>query len=243
MSTAFWCLFVAYHIIAIVRNVRSRETETGEKRRRGYAFWLQAPLMATAVWLAHDSGALSRDLVNPLFVALGLLIGYAVHGISLVVTNLSKDYRGLAAGLREYFGEWVRRGRYFANTPEVFFVLVMNSIVEETIYRGAAQPLLLRATGNPWMAVAVVALLFSAGHKHFLRGRAIESVEFVVYALLLGGLYHWTGSLILIIVVHTVRNFELHFQKFLIKVEELGNEEEAITAAEKELRRVAPENS
>lgn len=243
MSIAFWCLFAAYHVIAITRNIRKRDEGAGGARRRGYAFWLQAPLMAAAVWLANDFGALSRDLVNPLFVAVGFLIGYAVHGISLVVTNLSKDYRGLAAGLGEYFGEWGRRGRYFANTPEVFFVLVMNSIVEETIYRGAAQPLLLHATGNPWLAVAVVAILFSAGHKHFLRGRAIESVEFVVYALLLGGLYHWTGSLILVIVAHTVRNFELHFQKFLIKVEELGNEEEALAAAEKELRRVAPENT
>lgn len=243
MTTPFWCLFGAYHIIAIARNVRGREAQSGEKRRRGPGFWLQAPLMATAVWIANDSGVLSRDLVNPLFVALGMAIGYAVHGASLLVTNLSRDYRGLAAGLGEYFGEWARRGRYFTDTPEVFFLLVMNSIVEETIYRGAAQPLLAQATDSPWLAVGVVAVLFSAGHRHFLRGRLIESVEFLLYALLLGSLYHWTGSLILVIVVHTVRNFELHFQKFLIKVEELGNEEEAIAAAEKELRRAAPENS
>lgn len=243
MSTAFWCLFGAYHAITITRNVRGREGETSERRRRGFVFWLQAPLMVTAVWIANDFGALSRDLVNPLFVALGLAIGYAVHGMSLIVTNLSKDYRGLAAGLGEYFGEWPQRARYFAQTPEVFFVLVMNSIVEETIYRGAAQPLLAHATGSPGLALTAVAVLFSAGHRHFLRGRLIESVEFLIYAFLLGGLYHWTGSLILVIVVHTVRNFELHFQKFLIKVEELGNEEEAIAAAEKELRRAAPENS
>ena len=237
MTKIFWVLFLGYHVFAIVRNVRTTSQDEPAPRGRGPLYWVQAPLMVAAVWAAHDFGAISRALVNPVYISAGFLLGYAIHAVSLVVTNLSKDYGGLASGLLEYFREWRLRARYFVETPEVFFVLAANSIVEETIYRAAAQPLLIGATGMPMIAIAAVAVLFSAGHRHFLRGRLLESIEFLAYALLLGALYFWTGSLILVIVVHTVRNFELHFQKFLIRVEELGGEEQALAAVDTPYRR------
>lgn len=237
MSAFFWILFGVYHAVVIARNVRG--TARGPRRAKP-AFWFQSLLMVAAVWAANEYGALSRDLVNPVYAAAGLLIGYLVHGMSLLATNLAEGGRGIFAGLREYFGAREQRGAYFAQTPEVFFMLIMNSVGEELIYRAAAQPLLAEAVG-PWAAVVLVALLFSAGHWHFMRGRPMESAEFLAYALLLGGLYYWTGSLILVIVAHTVRNFELHFQSYLLKREDVEDDEAAIAAAEEDLRRSVQE--
>jgi membrane protease YdiL (CAAX protease family) len=112
-------------------------------------------------------------------------------------------------------------------------MLAVNSVTEEVIYRAVAQPLLAQLTGQPWVAVGAVAVVFALAHRHFLRGPLLEGVEFLAYAVLLGALYYATGSLMLVIVVHTVRNFELYYQQFLIHAENLGSEAAAYAAQEK----------
>lgn len=229
MIWAFWGLFLAYHAAAVIGNRRADDVHPGTR----YSAYLQAPLFAVAAVIAAQTGALGRNLVMPEYVVLGLALGYAVHAFSLLLTNGFLDLNALLRGLVEYFSDWKGRGRYFAESPSIMLMLAVNSVTEEIIYRAVAQPLLTQLTGQPWVAIGVVAVVFSLAHRHFLRGPLLEGVEFLAYAVLLGALYYAAGSLMLVIVVHTVRNFELYYQQFLIHAEKLGSEEAAYAAQEK----------
>ena len=106
------------------------------------------------------------------------------------------------------------------------------SLTEELIYRGAAQPLLAGLPGGHWTAVPAAALLFSLVHDHFYRNSRRESAEFLLFALTLGLLYHVTGSLAVVIVVHTVRNMESACLEYRALLESTGDEDEANRALE-----------
>jgi membrane protease YdiL (CAAX protease family) len=83
------------------------------------------------------------------------------------------------------------------------------SLIEELIYRVAAQGVLLAMTGSPWIAIGVTALLFSMVHRHFFYNHVVDSLEFLAFSLLLGVLYHVTGSFMLVVMIHMVRNIEI----------------------------------
>lgn len=226
MKVLFWALLLLYTAASVWRHARARDAALRPDRFRGLG--LQTPLLAAALWIALDRGVLSRDLLSPLGIAGGFIAGYLTHAFSLLLTNASNDVRGLLRSLREYFLSPSRRWTFFVERPGAMFALLHNSIVEEIIFRAVAQPLLIAATGLNGLSILMVAVLFSLGHEHALRRPRIESVEFLIYAALLGVLYHWTGSLILVIVMHTVRNFELQYQQRLIHVEALRRRKRAV---------------
>lgn len=82
----------------------------------------------------------------------------------------------------------------------VAIVVVGAPVVEEIVYRGSLHTNLVRATGTA-VGLVVTAALFAAVH--------LEPVEFpglFVFALLLGGLRQWSGTLGLPIVTHMAFN-------------------------------------
>ena len=229
MIGTFWVLFAIYHGVALIGHRHADDVRPGSRQ----SLYLQVPLFLIAAWLAAEFGALGRNLAAPGYAVLGLAVGYAVHAMSLLFTNGFRELPELLHGLAEYFADWNGRGRYFAESPAIMLMLLVNSVTEEMIYRAVAQPLLTELTGQPWVAIGAVAVVFALAHRHFLRGPLLEGVEFLAYATLLGALYYATGSLTMVIVVHTVRNFELYYQQFLIHVEDLGSEAAAYAAQEK----------
>lgn len=186
---------------------------------------LQTPLFLLAIVLAVREGAFSRDLVNPVYIGLGLLGGHAIFLVSLLITHRDIkdvflymfDYRDVAA--------------YVIDHPYILTRFLSVAVAEEVIWRVAAQPLVI-AWFRPevWglaaaaAGILLVAVAFSIVHHHFFRNTFMVSCEFLGFSLLLGGLYHWTGSLILVIVVHAVRNIEIAFFEYVGKVDELGDE-------------------
>ncbi|MBP8131658.1 MAG: CPBP family intramembrane metalloprotease [Candidatus Hydrogenedentes bacterium] len=226
MKPIFWVLLFLYTGASVWRHARARDVAPRPDQWRWVG--LQTPLLAAALWLAFERGVLSRGLFSPLGIAGGLAAGYLAHAVSLFVTNASTDVRGLLRSLRLYFLRGSRRGAFFAGRPGPMFALLHNSIVEEIIFRAVAQPLLIAATGLSAVSICMVAFLFAVGHEHAVRRPRIESFEFLAYSVLLGALYHWTGSLILVIVVHTVRNFELQYQQHLLRVGALRQRRRAV---------------
>jgi membrane protease YdiL (CAAX protease family) len=113
----------------------------------------------------------------------------------------------------------------------------------------AAQAILIDLLSS-WMpeSVAVVAGILAVAaafvvvHKHFFENTWHISLEFVIFALLLGGLYFWTGSFILVMVIHALRDIEIAYLEYLIKVEELGDAEQAAKAIEQAYMPGRPEN-
>jgi len=237
VKALFWTLLFLYTGVSVWRHVRGGAAAPRPDRFR--ALGLQTPLLAVALWIAVERGALSRDLLSPWGIAAGFACGYLIHAASLMVTNATKDLRGILRALRVYFFGKSRRGAVFADQPGPMFALFQNSVVEEVIFRAVAQTLLIAATGRVGWSVLAVAVLFSLGHEHFLRRPRIESIEFLGYAVALGALYYWTGSLILVIVAHTVRNFELQYQQHLIRIDAARRRKRAVILRVRRRSRVA----
>ena len=227
MSALFPALLTIYAVYAVLHGLRHGES-TRSKRSRPIDFLLQTPLFCAACYLAVRDGALSRDLVSPVSIGVGLVAGHFIFFLSLF---------GVHQGLRDavnLFLDLSALGRFLAECPQLIFRFLAVSIAEEVIYRAAAQPLLTESFGHALPAIVLVAAVFCVTHGHFFRNSFWESAEFAAFSLLLGILYHWSHSLSLVIVVHTMRNLEIVFLEYLAKVRELGDEPRALAAIESE---------
>jgi membrane protease YdiL (CAAX protease family) len=167
---------------------------------------LQTGLLGLACYIAFQYGVIGRSLFDPKWVILGLVAGHAIFGISLIFSHRSLD---TLRDIADYVADPRPLGRYLAQSPRQLFACLDVSLIEELIYRVAAQGVLLALTGSPWIAIGVTALLFSMVHRHFFYNHVVDSVEFFSFSLLLGVLYYATGSFMLVVLIHTMRNIEI----------------------------------
>jgi len=77
----------------------------------------------------------------------------------------------------------------------------LPALCEETLFRGGLQNFLTRSTKNPWFSILVVSILFSAVHFSFYG-----FLPRLVLGVVLGLIYHYTGSLWLCILAHFSNN-------------------------------------
>ncbi len=227
-AQAFAVILVLYMAHTVLQNYRYRHRDRPPPSYPAFA--MQTLLFCLAVHLA-DRGVFTRGLVSPIHIGLGLVLGHAIFAASLLVTH------AIWRDAWDHFTDLGALWAFFVETPALSLRFLAVSFAEELIYRAAAQSLLIEAIGRPLIAIALTALAFSIVHKHFFQNAAVQSVEFFVFAVLLGILYYWTGSLVLVIVVHTVRNFESVYLDYLIKVDELQDEDKAFEALEGEYLR------
>ena len=188
--------------------------------RRSYnyltAIW-QGTLFLMACWWGQQQGVFSRDLISPVYLGLGLLGGHLVFGMSLIFTQGS--WRDAADHFVGFGDLW----DYLVENPHVLLRYVGVSMSEELIYRVAGQFLVIACFGNATYGILTVAVLFAIVHDHFFKNEIFQSVEFVAFAILLGALYYWTGSLALVVVIHAVRNIEISLLEHCIHVQNTGN--------------------
>ena len=181
------------------------------------AFW-QSVLFALACYFGYRQGVFSRHLISPLHIGAGIAAGHLIFGISLVVTHRS------VSDTWEHFVDFGGLWRFAIDSPTVLLQFISVGIAEELIYRVGAQPLLMELTGSAVWGILMVAVGFACVHEHFFKNERLQSGEFLAFAILLGVVYYWTASLILVIVIHAVRNIEIAFIEHLIRVEECGGE-------------------
>jgi membrane protease YdiL (CAAX protease family) len=118
-------------------------------------------------------------------LACGVLVGYQVL--------FRPDVSALAAGLPvAAFGNLVLAGVCFS---------VANAVLEEIVFRGVLYDA-LEAEWGAFLAVAVTAVAFGAGHLHGYPPGVLGSVLAGVYGAALGLLRWWTGGLALPIGSH-----------------------------------------
>jgi len=177
---------------------------------------LQTLLFAVACWIAAGRGVWSRELISPIAIGAGLAAGHLIFGMSVLATH--RSLRQAGRHLIDLGPLW----NYLTDNPRILMQFASVSIAEETIYRAALQPLAVSWVG-PVLGVGAVAVVFACVHEHFFRNSLRQSGEFLAFALLLGGLYYWTGSLILVMVVHAARNVEIAFMERLAQIEESGD--------------------
>lgn len=87
------------------------------------------------------------------------------------------------------------------NPLGIISLAFLGPLLEEVLFRGAIQGLLMRFFGRPWPAIIVAALIFGVSHMNPVQ---------IVYATLLGIIFGWiyyrTGSLLSVIVGHVLNN-------------------------------------
>jgi membrane protease YdiL (CAAX protease family) len=236
--TALILLHVLRSAVLYLRDRRRISPEPTPRPRWRWSSLLHIPMFYLACFYAYREGVFTRQLVNPLYIGLGLAAGHLVFGLSLVLTmNALRDAWG-------HFIDFESLWRYVTDNPVVLGRFLLVGLSEEMVWRVAAQPIFTghalaligsdgwRGTAAVVVAILVVALLFSLAHRHFYTNSATVSLEFYAFAILLGVLYHWTASFTLVVVIHALRDVEIAYLEYLIKVEELGDEELAAREVE-----------
>ena len=83
----------------------------------------------------------------------------------------------------------------------IMSVALVPAVFEELAFRGALQPLLIKATGKPWVGIAIASVIFSAIHFQFYG---------FLPRVFLGALFGWfayrSGSLLPGMIAHFVNN-------------------------------------
>jgi len=83
----------------------------------------------------------------------------------------------------------------------ILSVALVPAVFEELAFRGALQPLLIKATGKPWVGIAIASVIFSAIHFQFYG---------FLPRVFLGALFGWfayrSGSLLPGMLAHFVNN-------------------------------------
>lgn len=228
MTLFFAICFVAHALHALVTHTKP-DASTAARRPGWMPIAIQTPLFLAACVIAFRMGAFGRELVFPPAIVAGLIVGHAVFGLSLwAVHRVYADAWALFADLPSLFA-------FLKECPNLLLKTFMLSVTEELIYRVAAQGLLVEALGRPAIAIAAVAIAFALTHRHFYRNGLRESGEFLLFSLLLGVLYHYSGSLILVTLVHAVRNIEIAHVDYVSKLYELEEDEAAAWRAFEEM--------
>lgn len=211
-DTLFLALLGCYIAYALATNPRRGPEQKDQATTLGVA--IQAPLFLLACWHGLGQGLFSRDWISPPAILLGLAAGHATFAASLLATH--RDWRAAwehLLGVRAFAG-------FLRDHPDTLMRTFAVAVSEEIIYRGAAQPLLHALTGSAAAAIVLVAAAFSVVHWHFFRNPPAQSAEFAAFSLLLGALYYATGSIMLAVVVHTVRNGAIAYLEHRIALEE-----------------------
>ena len=87
------------------------------------------------------------------------------------------------------------------NVVGVIGLAFFGPLLEEVLFRGAIQGLLMRYFGHPWPAIIVAALVFGIFHLN-----PVQIVYATLLGIVLGWIYYRTGSLLSVIVGHVLNN-------------------------------------
>lgn len=87
------------------------------------------------------------------------------------------------------------------NAVGIMGLAFFGPLLEEVLFRGAIQGLLMRFFGRPWPAIVVAALVFGVFHMN-----PVQIVYATLLGIVLGWIYYRTGSLLSVIVGHVLNN-------------------------------------
>ena len=225
--TVVFAVVVALHAAhSIVEGFR-RGSEPRSRVSRQVGAINQTILFGLAFYLAWRWGVFSRDLLSPVYIGLGLVAGHLIFGLSLLMIYRSVE------DATSYFVDFGGLWDFLVEHPYVTSRFILVGVTEEIVWRAVAQPIV-----GEWLApgggaigamagVGIVAILFAIVHDHFFRNSFVVSLEFLFFSLALGLLYYWSGSLILVIFIHALRDIEICHLEYIVKVHEYGDEAKA----------------
>lgn len=227
MSLLFLALLTVHGAVSILIH-RTAPPNALSGARKYLLLAVQLLLFGLGVYFAAQFGAFDRRLLSPIYIALGILGGHLIFGVSLLITHRSVE------DAWSHFFDVRAPWKFLVDHPYVLSRFVYVGVSEEIIWRAAAQPVAIQLFAQPLAAgpaataaITLVAFLFAIVHEHFFKNTWFVSFEFFGFAILLGVLYYWTESLIFVILIHIVRDFEITYLEYVIKVHEYGDEQRA----------------
>ena len=124
-----------------------------------------------------------------------LLISTLLVFSSMFALNIFVQWFPLEDNMADVFSGLSR------NALGVFSLAILAPLLEEVLFRGAIQGVLMRYFGRPWPAIIVSALVFGVFHLN-----PIQVVYATLLGIVLGWIYYRTGSLLSVIVGHVLNN-------------------------------------
>lgn len=216
MTWVFITIWLAYTAHALYRNLAA----AGKAAAFGHV--LQFVLLVLAIWWAARTGLFTRHLWSPVDLLFGLVLGHALFLLSLLITH-------------QHLGDVLRHGldisgitAFLKISPELAFRFAGVCIIEELVYRVAAQDILITRLGHPMMAIMITAIFFCVLHEHFFRNGWTCAMEFLLFSLVIGVVYYYTYSLTIVALAHLVRNLESAYLEYTVLLEEGNDREEAL---------------
>jgi len=214
LTTAFLTVWGIYTAYALLRNLRGRD---------GFSLTaqlLQTALVLFAIYWLWTNGKLTRYLWSPVDVGAGLASGHLLFILALAITHQHPgDVAGHAVDLRGITA-------FVLENPETALRFLGVAVIEEMVYRGTAQDILLTLWGRPLPAIGITALFFCLLHSHFFRNGVVSALEFALFTVMIGIMYYYTSSLTLVILVHTVRNVESAYLDYCVSMEDTATKPE-----------------
>lgn len=149
-----------------------------------------------AAWLLPDPGKAFSDITVGLLAGTLLAIAY-IYWLSPLLETLQRT-----------FGDFVPPGAVLSTVSSsisLFFIanVLLAPLVEETLYRGIAIPLLTTHLGALW-AVALTCVLF--GLLHWAGGFWYMLLTGVVAGGAFAGLFYWRGGVLAPFAAHLALN-------------------------------------
>ena len=124
-----------------------------------------------------------------------LLISTLLVFFSMFALNIFVQWFQLKDNLGDTFGGLSR------NVVGVLGLAFFGPLLEEVLFRGAIQGLLMRYFGRPWLAIILSALVFGIFHMN-----PVQIVYATLLGIVLGWIYYRTGSLLSVVVGHVLNN-------------------------------------
>ena len=124
-----------------------------------------------------------------------LLFSTLVVFFSMFVLNIFVQWFPLEDNLSNVFSGLSN------NVLGILTLAVLAPLLEEVLFRGAIQGMLMRFFGRPWPAIIVAALIFGVFHMN-----PVQIVYATLLGIILGWIYYRTGSLLSVIVGHVLNN-------------------------------------
>lgn len=150
----------------------------------------------TMLLFIHFSGLyrLRRDLLQSM-APRPLLISTLLVFTSMFALNIFVQWFPLENNMGDTFLGLSR------NVVGIMGLAFFGPLLEEVLFRGAIQGLLMRFFGRPWPAIVVAALVFGVFHMN-----PVQIVYATLLGIVLGWIYYRTGSLLSVIVGHVLNN-------------------------------------
>jgi membrane protease YdiL (CAAX protease family) len=147
----------------------------------------------------------SKQIVLVILIMLAALPLVGALGELNKLIPVGKDLEMYFKAMEDRYAETVKLLANI-NSPGAYILALLimalaPAIFEETLFRGALQNLLQKISQNPWISIGISSVIFSAIHMSFYG-----FLPRFALGVVLGLIFHYSGSLWLAIIAHFFNN-------------------------------------